>query len=393
VHLALPEPCEAVFEAVLAYMYDERARRESSSMTEGLAPDRALGALWLAGRLEMARLKAQLVRHLERAVTPANAHLYLSAALALGLTKAAAAAAARMAAASLDSLPRGACDALPLDAVERLLATAAGAAAGAAAGSTAAGRDRVLASYLRARDAAGRLDEESYRRLTRRPSVAGGGGGGGGGDDGASGAGGDANDGDDDGDDGDDDGDGGEGDEGGVEAGDAVLLLELALRFGDAAPARRRRLARRAARGFAGLRAEDLARLPARAVADLLGDDALAAGDEDEVHAAAAAYLAAREARGGAAAAPTAEERAAVWGCCRFAYCSAGVQAELERVAEEEGGGLMREFLRGVTARMRREGGEAGQREVARGLGAAAAASAQARARRKAAGAQVCGFC
>ena len=132
VHLALPEPCEAVFEAVLGYMYDERARRESSSMAEGLAPDRALGALWLAGRLEMARLKAQLVRHLERAVTPANAHLYLSAALALGLTKAAAAAAARMAAASLDSLPRGACDALPLDAVERLLATAAGAAAGAA---------------------------------------------------------------------------------------------------------------------------------------------------------------------------------------------------------------------------------------------------------------------
>jgi hypothetical protein len=220
VHLMLPEACASVFEMVLDYMYDERARRECSSMAVDLTPERALGMLWLAGRLEMAGLQAQLVQHLERAVTPANAHLYLSAALELGLSKVGEAA-SRLTAAALDSLPRGACDAMPLDAVERLLAMAAAATPSTSAsgvvgamGATAAGRDRVLASYLRARDAAGRLDEESYRRLMHRHSAAGGGGGGSSADAEAE----------------DDDG----GDEGEVEAEDVLLLLDLALRFGDA---------------------------------------------------------------------------------------------------------------------------------------------------------------
>jgi hypothetical protein len=372
VKLTLSEPCASVFEWVLDYMYDDCVRRESSSMMADLVPERALAALWLAGRLEMARLQVQLVQHLQRAVTPANAHAYMSAALGLGLGKAGEAAARLVAAAGLDRLPRGACDGMPLDAVERLVAMAAAAAGEGAA----AGRDRVLASYLRARDAAGRLDEESYRRLMRSHSagnVGVGGVGGGVVGDGISAQGdNDANDGD---------------DEDSVEAEDVLLLLDLARRFGDARL--ERRWVRRAAAGFAGVRTEDLGRLPGRVVAGLLGDDGLAVETEDDVHRAVAAYLAAREARG--APAPEAERRA-LWGCCRFAYCSGGVQAELAGLGEAAGG-LGQEFLWGVVAeRMRREGGEAGQREVARGLGAAAAGSAQARARRKAASRQVRGF-
>ena len=159
VNLTLPEPCASAFEWVLDYMYDDCARREIPCIAADLAPDRALAALWLAGRLEMARLQVQLAQHLQRAVTPANAHAYMSAALGLGLGKAGEAAARLVAAAGLDRLPRGACDGMPLDAVERLV----GMAATTAGEGAAAGRDRVLASYLRARDAAGRLDEESYR--------------------------------------------------------------------------------------------------------------------------------------------------------------------------------------------------------------------------------------
>ena len=87
VNLTLPEPCASAFEWVLDYMYDDCARHEIPSIAADLAPDRALAALWLAGRLEMARLQVQLVQHLQRAVTPANAHAYMSAALGLGLGK------------------------------------------------------------------------------------------------------------------------------------------------------------------------------------------------------------------------------------------------------------------------------------------------------------------
>jgi hypothetical protein len=104
-----------------------------------------------------------------------------------------------------------------------------------------------------------------------------------------------------------------------------------------------------AARRFGEVRAEDLGRLPARVVAGLLGDDGLAAGSEDEVYRAVAAYVEARDAMdgGGAGAGKggeggggrlSGEERRAVWGCCRFAYCSAGVQAKLARLPEAAGG-------------------------------------------------------
>ncbi len=65
----------------------------------------------------------------------------------------------RLAAAGLGGLPAGACDGLPLDAMEQLLALAEGGAGARGA------RDRLVASYLRAYDGGGRLDEEAYRRL------------------------------------------------------------------------------------------------------------------------------------------------------------------------------------------------------------------------------------
>ncbi len=62
--------------------------------------------------------QVQLVQNLQRAVTPANAHAYMSAALGLGLGKVVDAA-TRVAATGLDKLPLGACDGMSLDAVER----------------------------------------------------------------------------------------------------------------------------------------------------------------------------------------------------------------------------------------------------------------------------------
>ena len=98
---------------------------------------------------------------------------------------------------------------------------------------------------------------------------------------------------------------------GGVGAEDALLLLGMALRCAHAHARRaagrccetgwappsggrrgggrfvdarmERRCVRAAARRFGEVRPEDLARLPARVVAGLLGADGLAAGREDEV--------------------------------------------------------------------------------------------------------------
>ena len=126
-----------------------------------------------------------------------------------------------------------------------------------------------------------------------------------------------------------------------------------------------------AARRFREVRTEDLGRLPARVVAGLLGEDGLAAGSEDDVYRAVAAYVETRDARdgggggggeGGAGGGRlTGEERRGLWGCCRFAYCSAGVQAKLARLAEAKGG-LGQAYLLGVVAeRMAREGGGAAE--------------------------------
>jgi hypothetical protein len=201
VHLTLPEACVGTFEMVLDYLYRFHRDPRTELALPDLSADAALGALWLAGRLEMTGLQQQLAEHLQRAVTKRSAHAYLPAAVRLGLDKVRAAA-MRRAAAGLAGMPAGACDGLPLEALEQLLGMVEeGGEAGAA-------RDRVLASYLRAYDGRGRLDEEAYRRLARRHSAAAP-------RDAAERA---------------EGGQGGEGEGEGVGAEDALLLLDMAIR-------------------------------------------------------------------------------------------------------------------------------------------------------------------
>jgi len=157
----------------------------------------------------------------------------------------------------------------------------------------------LLAAWLGARDAEGRLDAEAYAVATS--GVRGG-----------EGAGGDL-----------------EGAEvGGLEA---VGLAALAARFGDAAL--EEVWARQAAEGFSELRGESLAGLPARVLARVLGDDELAAESEDEVWAAAEAYVAQRGEGLGAG------ERREVWACVRFGLCSEEARAKMMalEVAKELG--------------------------------------------------------
>ena len=166
VHLALPEACVGVLEAVLDYMYGfHRDPRAEHALPE-LSAEGALGALWLGGRLGMAELEEQVVEHLEGAVTEQSAAAYVGVAVRLGLDKVREAA-MRVAAAGLGGMAAGACDGLPLEAVEELVGMAEemGAGAGGAV-------DRVVASYLRGCDGSGRLDEEAYRRIVRRHSSA-----------------------------------------------------------------------------------------------------------------------------------------------------------------------------------------------------------------------------
>jgi hypothetical protein len=118
---------------------------------------------------------------------------------------------------------------------------------------------------------------------------------------------------------------------------------------------------RLAARHFGKVRTEDLARLPPRVVVGLLGEDGLGVKSEDEVYRAVVGYVEARgRADGGGGARLCLEERRGLWGCCRFAYCSAGVQGALARLPEAAGV-LGQEYLLGVVAeRMAREGDAAG---------------------------------
>ena len=219
VRLTLPEACVEVFEAVLDYMYLVHRDPRAEHTLPDLSPESALGALWLAGRLEMPELQEQVVENLQGAVTEQSAHAYLPAAVRLGLVKVREAT-MRLAAAGLGEMAAGTCDGLPLEAVEQLLGMAEDSGVGVEL------RDRVLALFLRAYDGGERLDEEAYRRLMRRHS--------------ASSARGDA------------DGrtEGGEGanaaDGEGVGAEDALLLLDMALRC---AHARARCAAGRGARG------------------------------------------------------------------------------------------------------------------------------------------------
>jgi hypothetical protein len=111
-----------------------------------------------------------------------------------------------------------------------------------------------------------------------------------------------------------------------------------------------------AARHFGKVRTEDLARLPPRVVIGVLDKDGLGVKSEDEVYRAVAGYVEARDrADSGGGGRLCEEERRGLWGCCRFAYCSAEVQGALARLPEAAGV-LGQEYLLGVVAeRMARE--------------------------------------
>ncbi len=105
------------------------------------------------------------MQHLWGAVTAQSAPAYVLVAGRLGLVKVREAA-MRVAAAGLGKIAAGACDGLPLEAMEQLLGMAKGSGAGAGGA-----RGRILASYMRVYDGGGRMDEEAYRRLMRRHSA------------------------------------------------------------------------------------------------------------------------------------------------------------------------------------------------------------------------------
>ena len=65
VRLTLPEACVGVFEAVLDYMYRFHRDPRAEHTLPDLSAESALGALWLAGRLEMAELQEQVMAHLQ----------------------------------------------------------------------------------------------------------------------------------------------------------------------------------------------------------------------------------------------------------------------------------------------------------------------------------------
>jgi hypothetical protein len=61
VHLTLPEECAGEFEAVLDYMYRFHRDPRAEHALRDLSAESAVGALWLAGRLEMTGLQQQVV--------------------------------------------------------------------------------------------------------------------------------------------------------------------------------------------------------------------------------------------------------------------------------------------------------------------------------------------
>jgi hypothetical protein len=272
VHMTVPEPCLGAFEHVLEHLYGHyNDPRGANALPVGLSAEEVLGAVWLAGHLEMRRLQLQLARRLKLAVGAETAVEYIGPAVRLGLGRVAGAA-MRVAAAAVDLWRPGAWNGLPVEAMERLLGMVDGGSVRAVRG-----RDRAVAAYLRARDGEGRLDRECYERVMGRHSRG-----------------------------------EGAGEEAGVDAEDVVLLLGYALRFGDAGL--EGRCVRGAAAGFSRVRVEDLAGLPVRVVVGLLSEDRLGVESEDEVYRAVGAYVAGRE---GVGCGLTGEERRGLWGCCR----------------------------------------------------------------------------
>ena len=244
VQLSMPKSCLEVFERVLDFMYSYQCDESCFQTLGQLSPSSALGALWLAENLDIPDLEDHLISYLERVVTPQTAHTFLAVSVDLGqenvldvLTQ--------QASKSLESIPVEVCDGLPLDIVEGLLDGSCNSKAGC----------RLITSYLRARDSEGMLDEPLYRRLMLIMDK----------DQAFSGC----------------DGKSTEGSAGRekdqhlnfISAEDAVALLGLARRFGDAEI--EGRCLRLMTRALSGLGVEDMARLPVRVVQDVLGDDKL----------------------------------------------------------------------------------------------------------------------
>jgi hypothetical protein len=274
VHLSLPKPCVEVFERVLDFMYHYRCSSDICLRKLGeLSPSSALGALWLAGHLDIPDLQDHIMDHLSRMVTPSTAHAYLSTAVSLGQGKIVATL-TQLASRSLSSLPTEACNSLPLEVVEGLLAGSSVSETGW----------RLVVSCLKAREAEGKLDEVIFRRLMQSftscqqmhsisgcqrsveesPSETFSG------EEASSGDSDDEN----------------LADEEMLEtdicfarstwAENAAALLGLARRFGDAEV--QGRCLHRMACSFSGLRAEDLAKLPAQMMMAMLHDDDLEVG-------------------------------------------------------------------------------------------------------------------
>ena len=121
VYLSLPNPCLEVFERILDFMYNYRCDDSCLQALGELNASSTLALLWLADRLDMPDLEGCLISHLEYTALSQTAHRYLATAVELGqwmildaLTQ--------LAAFSLDSMPAGMCDGLPLEVVEGLLA-------------------------------------------------------------------------------------------------------------------------------------------------------------------------------------------------------------------------------------------------------------------------------
>ena len=84
VRLDLPGPCAEAFEDLLDCMYCFGRDPDPFSRLSSLEPDAMLGALWLAGRLEMPEAQRVIASHLLRTFNEYNAHVYLRTAVALG---------------------------------------------------------------------------------------------------------------------------------------------------------------------------------------------------------------------------------------------------------------------------------------------------------------------
>ena len=253
VQLSLPKPCLEVFERVLDFMYSYRCDKSCFRVLGELSPSSALGMLWLADSLDIPDLGDHIVRYLESVVTPQTAHSFLASAVELDQVEVLGEL-CQLASQGLDSMPAEVCVGLPLEVVEAVLESACVSKA----------KNRLLISYMQAREVEGKLDDQLYRRLMRvmdadldfrgcRENAA------------VNNLGRDSA----------DPPAEREGEQCSslISVEDAAALLGLARRFGDAEV--EQRCLRCVTRMFSGLGAEDLARLPVQVVQDVLGNNEL----------------------------------------------------------------------------------------------------------------------